>query len=283
MVKKYYKYRPLYKVGVNGTRVPDPFTESVFRKAEIYYCTPEDFNDPFDCNLRLHADDSTDQQWEEYLDKAFKSKCTVEQLNSFKSQKAWQTTPGFKRKIGLTTQRDHYKKSSVFCLSKKANSIPMFSYYADSHRGIAIEFSFSDGNIPCGIHLGDPRNPYDRRVVFSDVDYSQNLPELNYHKLYGTPQLVKSLLFTKYAEWEHEQEFRIVRRNVSASPVSFDKNLVTMVIFGCKTKDEDFNLVKTWLTGWPSDVIFSKAEAPSNEFSLNIKKFDTIRSQPVRK
>jgi len=155
----------------------------------------------------------------------------------------------------------------------------LISYYADSHRGIAIEFSFCDWEIPCGIPCGDPACPdtwYERKIVFRDVEYPPTYPELNYHKVYGTDQLLRSLLFTKHHEWAHEQEFRILRRKVPASSVQFDRNLLTRVIFGCRTVSEDVALIRSWLVAWPSEIILSKAETASDQFDLRINDFDTV-------
>ena len=283
MKTAYYKYRPLHLFETSGSRQPHPFTKSIFEKAEIFYSAPKDFNDPFDCNLRLHTDGSTDAQWEAYFDKLIPSALNASEIATIQQAKAgkwWVTKPEIKANLGLEQHRIHYEESSVFCLSKKANSIPMFSYYADCHRGIAIEFSFSDTEIPCGISFGDPSHPdtwYDRKVVFRDVEYPPTYPELNYHKVYGTDQLLRSLLFTKHHEWAHEQEFRILRRKIPASAVQFDKRIVTRVIFGCRTSIADVALVKSWLVGWPSDVVLSKAETSANQFNLNVKDFDIVK------
>jgi|GEM_PF-2568870 len=284
MKTAYYKYRPLHIIGTNGSRQPHPFTKSIFEKAEIFYSAPKHFNDPFDCNLRLHTNGSTDAHWEAYFDKLIPLALDASEAASIqraKFEKWWNTKAGIKANLGLDQHRTHFEESSVFCLSKKGNSIPMFSYYADSHQGIAIEFSFSDTEIPCGIAFGDPTRPdtwYDRKVVFRDVEYPPTYPELNYLKVYGTDQLLRSLLFTKHHEWAHEKEFRIFRRKVAASTVQFDKRIVTRVIFGCRTSSADVALVKGWLVGWPSDVVLSKAETSANQFNLHIKDFDIVKA-----
>ena len=157
----------------------------------------------------------------------------------------------------------------------------MFSYYADSHRGIGIEFVFSDFDVPCGIPcINQIRSdsPYEGKVVFRDVEYPPTFPELNFHKVYGTDQLLRSLLFTKHHEWAHEEEFRIFRRNVPASSVQFDRKLLSKVIFGCRTKPEDVALVRGWLAGWPSDVVLSKAETSIDQFNLRINDFDIVKA-----
>ncbi len=279
--KQYYKYRPLYQVGAGGVREPHPFTMSLFKRAEIFFAAPKDFNDPFDCNLRLHANGCTDAEWVAYFDSLIAqypaNKPVLEQA---KAGKYWITKPEIKESLGLNQHRNHNENSSVFCLSKNANSIQMFSYYADSHRGITIEFSFSDREIPCGIPFGDANDPdtwYERKVIFRDVEYPPTMPELNYLKLYGSDQLLRSLLFTKHRKWAHEEEFRIFRRNVPPSAVRFDKALITRVILGCKTGSDDVALVRDCLSGWPTDVVLSKAELASDDFNLHIREIETVK------
>ncbi len=277
----YYKYRPLYQYGADGISNPHPFAKSIFEKGELWYSAPKDFNDPFDCNLKLHVRGSTDEEWNAYCDRMIaQNPSDKTNLESFKSQKLWKTNPDVATSIGESTLTANYDESSVFCLSNKGNSIPMFSYYADSHQGIAIEFQFSHTEVPCGISfgdLGDRGNWYQRKIVFRDVEYPIDYPELNYHRLYDAEdQLIRSIIFTKYHEWSHEEEFRIFRRKVPASAVQFDKKLLTRVTFGCKTGQDEVDLVKGWLADWPSDVILAKAKTAADRFELEIEDFDTV-------
>lgn len=281
--KIYYKYRPLYQHGACGIREPHPFTKSIFEKAEFFYSAPKDFNDPFDCNLKLHVDDSTDAEWEEYFDQLIEQHPgKMGNLKNLKAQKIWATNPKFKDSVGVDTHKAHYEESSVFCLSKKVDSIPMFSYYADNHCGIAMEFQFSRTEIPCGIPFGDladRANWYQRKIVVGDVKYPTSYPELNYHRLYGrADQLIQNIIFTKHHEWSHEEEFRIFRRRVPAAAVAFDRSLLTRVIFGCKAGQDEVDLVKSWLVGWPSDVILAKAETANARFELKINDFDIVKA-----
>jgi hypothetical protein len=154
----------------------------------------------------------------------------------------------------------------------------MFSYYADSHHGVAVELAFSADEIPCGIPCGDLSNPeqlYQRKIVVGDVVYSPTMPELNYHRLYGTPQLVTSLLFTKLEDWKHEEEFRIFRRGVAASVVQFQKTMLSRVIFGARSLPEDVELVKKWLANHAHPVVLAKAEISTAKFGLTITDFET--------
>jgi len=197
-VKKYYKYRPL-RQGV----APHPFTASIFEKRELWYAAPKDFNDPYDCNLKLHARDSTDKEWMQYIDaRIIEYPPDSKSLKKIKKDKTWKTKPELGEFFGNNTLALNREKSSMLCLSKKPNSIPMFSHYADRHRGIAIEFSFSDQNVPCGGKYS--------AIVCGDVEYVDSFPELNYHRLYGKSILVKNLLFKKHIDWTHETEYTAI-------------------------------------------------------------------------
>lgn len=273
--RKYYKYRPLRQDGD-----AHPFTASIFEKRELWFSSPADFNDPFDCNLRLHVDDSTDDEWIAYIDLMMKeSPEDRASLEIVKKGKLWRSSPEMTRGIGDSTQKLNYNDSSVFCLAKTAESIPMFSYYADSHKGVAIEFSFSNRNVPCGLNYLDTiaSSGADRSgVVFSDVLYPNEYPELNYHRLYGSDQLLKNIIFTKHYEWRHEREYRIFRRNIRASSVVFDPEILTGVVFGCKAEDSEIELVRGWLAEWPTPVALSRSKVSSKSFTLESEVFDQV-------
>jgi len=276
-----YKYRPLYQRAANGEMEPHPFTESIFRDSKIYYANPASFNDPFDCNLKLHVIDSSEEEWRKYCDELVGSLPEYkEKIEEFKREKQWNRIQDIQSAIGAETLEINMK-SSLLCLSKKGNSIPMFSYYSDSHRGIAIEFKFTDTEIPCGFdynHKNQMGIGYNGKISFDDVQYSKRFPELNYHRLRGKKDLIKNIIYTKHHEWMHEAEFRIFRRGVPASNVKFNQRLLTRVIFGCKTRTEDMDLVRAWLADWPSDVIFSKAETAEDQFNLNIRDLEVVKN-----
>jgi hypothetical protein len=275
--RSYYKYRPL--LADRSRRIANDFTQALIQSCEVYYATPSTFNDPYDCNFTLHADDSTDEDWIRYINVLIaKNPDQAPSLTTVRDNRLWKTYLALNA-FGEDARRKHYDESSVLCLSKRGDSIPMFSYYADDHHGIAVELTFSDDEIPCGIPCGDLSTPaqlYQRKIVVQDVVYSPTLPELNYHRLYDSPQLVTSLMFTKLIEWKHEEEFRIFRRGVAASVVQFPKPMLTRIIFGARSSREDIDLVKTWLAGHGYSVVLAKAQISASQFGLSIVDFETF-------
>lgn len=269
-----YKYRPLYE-GEN----PYPFTEQIFRKNELWYSLPKDFNAPFDCNLRLHTRGSTDDDWIQHL-RGIPNK-TPEEVQATElaiKRRSWRNNEGFQN-IGQMRHEETYRKSSVLCFSKIGNSIPMFSYYGDSHRGIALEFEFSEDDLPCAVDYRAPNGyPYAGKIVFADVKYPENYPELNFHRLSRTAQgrldMITNMIFTKHHEWEHEAEFRIFRHRLSAGLAKFERTQLKRIIFGCNTSINDEKLVKDWLKNWPNEVKFAKCYQSDTSFELDIRDID---------
>lgn len=114
------------------------------------------------------------------------------------------------------------------------------------------------------------------------MEYPEVYPELNFLRIRNTDKLLRGLLFTKHHEWSHEEEFRIFRRNVPASLVEYRPELLTRIVFGCKTDASDVALVKGWAEGWPTTVILAKAAPANRAFELNIEDFDRIEPTPIR-
>jgi hypothetical protein len=282
--KQYFKYRPLYQIGEKGQKEVHPFTKALFSDASLWYASPSEFNDPFDCNLRIHVSDSTDKEWMHYLNEQIRehplSEFPVEHksLKIAKKNKQWKIDRSYCENVGDPTLKLNRERSSVLCLSSKGNSIPMFSYYADSHRGIAVEFSFGDENVPCGVDY----SAFDAKgIVFGKVKYHDSFPDLNFHRLAGTVDLTKNIIFAKHFEWKHEDEYRIFRRGHMPSSVKFDKSLMTRVVFGCKTTPDDISLVKNWLSGWPTEVVISKAIESTNNFDLKIVDLERVKGTGI--
>ncbi len=86
----------------------------------------------------------------------------------------------------------------VLCLSKKRNSIVMFSHYGDNHHGFAIGFDDSHPIFQKGKGL-QPVNYVAERVVF-DMNWEMaGAEERKYAEV---------LVFSKNEEWKYEDEIR---------------------------------------------------------------------------
>jgi len=265
--QSYFKYRPL----------TDPHTKDIFEKRELWYGTPASFNDPFDCNLPLNCNGSSDEEIEDCsteIAKILGIRLSDDDLKSTVDV----TKSGRINDLFSKWRKEVYKDSSVYCFSKKGDSIPMFAYYADAHKGISIEFSFSILDMPCGYSLAQQmfvRN----KIIPLGVDYSNDFPELNLIELvlnHNPRTLARNLIGVKAKQWEHEEEYRIFRDQIPAGTVPFAPPIIKRIILGEKTGNKEMEKIKGWLKEWPTPVILSKAEADNKSFKLNINDVETV-------
>jgi hypothetical protein len=90
------------------------------------------------------------------------------------------------------------KGIGLICVSKRPDSIPMWSYYADKHKGFAI-----------GIDIEKIRQGFN--TAFGRVRYVKHRPRADPYLESESESWSKQLgavLFSKSLDWRHEQEFR---------------------------------------------------------------------------
>ena len=262
-LKTFYKYRPIWD-NIREKK-PSDFTRALFQKRALWFSTPEAFNDPFDCNLVLMID-GTDEEHHSFclklIDRGHPDVPVIppEVRQNLWNAKPWRK-PGFAHGI-FTRARDRiYKESSVFCWCLDGLNIPMFSYYANDHRGIALEFEVS------------MLDPIGRALP---VQYRDDLPDLNYLKLHDDPQLSKTLIFTKAACWGHEKEYRVFRPNTPAGLVEFSPANLKRITFGPRASEEEEGIVMGWLADWPTKVTLTRTRLSTQRFELIPEDFSVI-------
>lgn len=198
MIPVFYKYRSWDNL----------FDKRVLTHNEIYLSSPNDFNDPFDCQVQTnfnllknkeeiekYFEQAMNKDWELYSELG-KDKQQVKELllldylsDSEDFNKVFQN---------LIIKRQN-KEFGIFSLSYRWDSILMWSHYSSQHTGYCVGFdtkSLIDTNL---FNFGRP-------VTYNTC---KNYPELH-------PLDEKSLdLFItthhKANEWEYEKEYRFLK------------------------------------------------------------------------
>jgi hypothetical protein len=97
-------------------------------------------------------------------------------------------------------------RTKILCLSAVGDSLPMWSYYAESHQGAVLRFK--------------PHSDVDSLYPLARaVTYTQQMPRLFDEETLSdigvglattqSEQLIERLVYTKANAWEHEQEWRL--------------------------------------------------------------------------
>ena len=133
----------------------------------------------------------------------------------------------------------------IECFTQSPTDILMWSYYADKHTGVCVEYDFSKLFISCANSFLFP------------VSYSEKRPLLDIQNLYDPvtqqvrndrnveafPSVMKSWI-TKSKEWEREKEWRLITfpiKNDSERLVKLP--IASRIITGINITDENYQLV----------------------------------------
>lgn len=226
-----YLYRYL---GINSKGLDRIFTHN-----ELYFASPKDFNDPFDCDPPIKFADCTDEEYmrlhrsgaEKDTEPEKAEKNALDELKNNRIKFLRKREEDFKNVL-----KEMSDPLGVLCLSATPYDILMWSHYADKHRGVVLIFD---------------RKGLEKRFEHCyKVDYEDNVIDVrvlidNLNRWY-IPLLTK-----KSDRWHYEKEWRIItepdnRRDKHANLRIFEFSRETLigVIYGSNMSKHDKNRIK---------------------------------------
>lgn len=225
------------------------FTEDVLRESKIWFGSPVNFNDPFDCQL-IPDTKNNKKEIELYL----KDNATsLNRENRKRKSDELNKNPAEWRKIISSSLEKISSKSGITSFCGSNDNILMWSHYSDSHKGICLKFDI----------LKSPET----FVYPTKVNYSTRYPIFNYLK--NTEEILKFLFLTKAKCWEYEQELRVIKTEVGK--YDFSSTSLVEVTFGCRTDKKDIEKYKKILLNKKYDADLKIAIPSSTNFNLEIK------------
>jgi hypothetical protein len=240
--KYLYKYRPI-----------NIHTLNLIISNEAYYSSPDDLNDPFDCNIIPQIDYTNLIKFAEA--RRNEGSITQEEHDNLLGNPEAIMEHGFQET--MDNIRNNLK---IFCLSEINNNVMMYSHYADSHRGICLEFSVSNDSF------------YD---CLDYVRYTKNVPV--FHGFNDDIKLIRNELkeievLTKSCSWSYEKEWRIIIDN-SSHVQKFSSNILTSIIFGYKTSDYDKLVIENIIKKRSPSIQLQKVIKKGKSFELEIEPY----------
>lgn len=193
---------------------PDLYVLNLFRKLQLKFTPPDNFNDPYDCMAEIKFD-------------------VIPKLHYERLQK----------KIADSVRSE----LSVTCFNNNPLNMLMWSHYAQSHKGFMVEFKIPHPTFEW-VHSAFNFQPVTYQDEFPNYSFSSlalansfNLKRS--HEMLG---IVKNQYLVKAKDWEYEKEFRVVSHDYDVN--NFDSLLkiipckyISSVILGAKLKDNDSN------------------------------------------
>jgi len=209
-----------------------------------YFCSPSNFNDPFDV-LPLVSNDLSTQELEklayQILLKNSGGKRTEEDftharrvINNYRYEATQfgshdDNSVGereYVRSLLNVVERDFaniFKSIGILCLATHWNSVLMWSHYAGNHAGVCLEYRF-DGNL-CE-NLKSVVYGGTRSVLTSELRSLQfgNDPSIE-------SELRERVLFSKARHWRYEREWRAIKSPPGSHSSPF---ILNAIYFGAR-------------------------------------------------
>jgi hypothetical protein len=203
-----------------------------------YFAPPEDFNDPFDCNIppEFTASGMVIETWARDVARrefplASKKERRSQVARFARRARSPEGREELRQRI-LTSIR----RNGIACYSADPESLLMWGHYADGHRGVVIKLRT------------DPRALLElvNRCLVIPVAYSQQVPAERFYDS-STDQLIQAIFGVKAVAWSHEREWRLIwKGNTGRMPLS--ATAIEKVILGLRTSVADAADVARWAT-----------------------------------
>lgn len=250
---KFFKYRSL------ATEQDRQRLRQVVVEGKIYFPPAKFFNDPFDLHpvIDLTAPRHVQRKDYERLAKKYEGLGRAKRRKEARRVMKTSMSP---RNIAATTRaiQDQHARVltetvGVLCLCKKRDDILMWSHYADSHKGVCLEF---DGMSKFMAHA-------------QEVKYSKTREPIRpYHET--QEQMMEKALLTKSDRWAYEDEYRLLRYEGGPGLVEFRPHNLTGIIVGANADRATNDLIDGWIKERIEPLTLYRASVSPAEFEIVI-------------
>ncbi len=290
MTSRLYKYRSL------ASECERERVKQIVVESKIWFASPSDFNDPFDCSIRPTFDGDESMRcrywgnavafqlgqagyyelepeftpramrglinpFEEVLKRARNREIDVkpEFLESTLAENMARDSAQEERRKILTSLQEGIHQLGVLSLSTCNDELLLWSHYADSHCGLCLEFAVEPNTAPFG---SSNFSSADR------VNYQEEFPDIS---LYETDVNVwrRSVLLAKALQWEYEREYRCID---PAGPGlrDFPQEQLVGIVFGLQMPEKHREEVRGWTEVRGMMPKFYEAKRIDRRFAVEI-------------
>lgn len=241
-----YKYRSL--ANLEGDRVRDTFENSA-----VYFPSPNEFNDPFDCKIELLLN-GDEERWKNFIGKRLKT----DRPNLSPADRLVEIhriiRSGSYKNLDPSISTRAAKRAGVYCLSAVNDDILMWSHYANAHRGICIGFR------------AGPNDAFFCRS--QEVVYCPTYPLTSIFD--SDERRFETAVLTKSEHWNYEKEYRVIEPQ-GPGKYTFPQDLLVEVILGCEASESDRKSVTEWAQARSFKPKIFVARKKEREFGLKIE------------
>ncbi len=248
----FYKYCSATGVGIEGALL----------RSELYLSPPQDFNDPFEFQMRIvYAGTETEKILA--LRRSARS-LGMPLKNAIPTARRLISHPGTDMESQLRrAHRRAIQDFGVYCLAGAGpRSILMWSHYGAHHKGACLVFHATR----------DPR-------LFAEalpVTYDDEFQTINWVDVNALVGRLKDVILNKARCWEYEDEYRLIRSDAARTTVAYRPEALAGVVLGTAAGSEEIERVialckQRQTIGLPPLKLFH-AEMAGNAYKLRVRR-----------
>jgi len=246
-----YKYASLV-----GER--EEYVRALIVDQALYFSSPTQFNDPFECRFRYSMEASL-QQW-----RRFCSRPMIAASLGFSPWtppsddvlREWATTaPANVAYLCQAFRSEIERETGICCFSEKHDDILMWSHYADSHRGVCLEFE------------PRPGSPLFRNL--SAVRYQDEYPVVNFITL-SDEEWVNLVYATKASHWSYEAEWRVLAHRGGSGIRQYAPGELTAIILGSEAPPGLGEQITAWVRATDRPIKVLRARCSESAYRIQV-------------
>ena len=221
----------------------------------VYFGSPKQFNDPYDCALTPVMSDLTISDTRIIMN-SYGITIHDDEHEDFRNRLS-----NAAKKVVQKSNNEFLGNRGVSCFSETNDNLLMWAHYASNCTGICLEFSTSSELFAIG----------------HKVEYCRSMPEIETASLLtgqNHTQIMK-LFCSKSEHWSYEKEWRIIHKE-AGTRFHYHSNDLTGVYFGPDVSEEILNIICLILQGNNETVRFWKGARSSTEFKVEFVEFKYI-------
>lgn len=228
----------------------------------IYFSSPKQFNDPYDCQLKANIQAPSDEEIEKIRKKYSESADVPERAKkSFlesSNNELKDTIYSSAKKIIKDNCFQFIETNGVTCFSESNEDLLMWAHYGGNYTGFCLEFSTQN-------------EPFSAANV---VTYVEELPVVESGKIFLNDNYddVFNLFCTKSESWSYEKEWRIMHKN-AGTPYTYKTTDLSAIYFGPEIDSASLDIICLILKGQHNKIKYFKGKRSETEFKVEFEEF----------
>ncbi len=243
---------------------------SIFKHRQVYFSSPEDLNDPFECRPYFRMPSASEF-------KSYMAEIGIPPSERNKLKHKFKERHSNKPNEVKEEMHQATKTFGLFCATPHNNNLLMWSHYGEEHKGICLGFD---------VNLKESR--LDGKLIDSffgaiaPVTYTDRYPVINvlkHHKfeqafLKGDvremAEFVSPIMLTKSHHWSYEDEIRCIVGPLQGGfgVRSFYPERLKEAILGAKVEDDFRKEVVDLVHQYPSDIDLYESRLSESKYEL---------------